>query len=722
MVDGGDSESARILLVDDNPEILALLKVFLAGEGYALTAADNGVDALLMARESVPDLILLDVDMPNMDGYEVCRRLQLDPALAFVPVIFATGLSNPEDKRLAFTAGGVDHISKPLHREDLVRKVRTHLNTTVQWAKMRPGSEGAPGTPGDRNDFVGFLRRLADTFELTPEQAGPFLETQPKRLWAALDIAGIPRADIASQMAAFLNLQFVPAMSQEQVSLGALPLAFCKANAVVPINRRGGGTAFVTSNPFDLETHESLQFAAKGQPLEILVTEPESLTRLFDESSLSSTKSESPSTTETKNAVTVLDFEPSDTAGEPENARGLEESAAQAPVVRLVNEILVNALELGASDIHIEPRRDALAVRLRRDGVLQESTSVGRELAAAVISRIKILCNLDIAERRLPQDGHARFRLLNRDVDVRVSTLPTRHGEKVVMRILDRSGMSLELSALGLDPAAIKEIRSSTHRPNGLVLLTGPTGSGKTTTLYAALQDLNAPGANIVTAEDPVEYELERVNQVEVHPEAGLTFPTVLRSVLRQDPDIILIGEIRDRETADIAVKAALSGHLVLSTLHTNDAASTIARLNDMGVEPFLLASSLQMVVAQRLLRRLCDDCKQPVALDDETLERLGCRNGEVQTFYQARGCSRCNHTGFRGRVVVVEIMVTNEALRGLISKAASTEELRKCAAQELKMSTLWENALARARAGETSLEEVVRVIGSAPSVSDPND
>ena len=389
------------------------------------------------------------------------------------------------------------------------------------------------------------------------------------------------------------------------------------------------------------------------------------------------------------------------------------DAAGEAPVIRMVNTIMVEALKTNASDIHFEAMEKTSRLRYRIDGDLVERPAPPKALHNAVVSRIKILSNLDIAEHRRPQDGRFKVKALRKEVDVRVSILPTVHGEKVVMRILDKSNLAPGLAQLGLDEYAYKAMKYAIDQPHGIILVTGPTGSGKTTTLYSCLQDLNKPEVNIVTAEDPVEYELAGVNQCHVNVAQGLTFAGILRSVLRQDPDIVLVGEIRDGETADIAVKAALTGHLVLSTLHTNDACGVIARLFDMGIQPFMLASSLILAQAQRLYRRLCPFCKQPVTVNAELLaaNKVDPAPFEGVEIFGPVGCPKCHNLGYKGRGAMMEVLPVSPKIRALIEKGGDAELLKKFALEE-GMVTLKEAGMRKVRAGLTSLQAAFEVTG----------
>ena len=395
------------------------------------------------------------------------------------------------------------------------------------------------------------------------------------------------------------------------------------------------------------------------------------------------------------------------------NLQELQQATMDAPVVTLVNAILADAAKRRCSDIHIEPYEKLFRVRFRIDGVLQEIMSPPLRLKNALVSRLKVMAGLDIAERRLTQDGRIKLKMgVGGELDIRVSILPTLFGEKVVMRLLDKSNLQLDMAKLGFDAQNLKDFQEAIHKPYGMILITGPTGSGKSTTLYSALSELNKPDVNISTAEDPVEYNLVGINQVQVREQIGLDFAACLRSFLRQDPDIIMVGEIRDLETAQIAIKAALTGHLVLSTLHTNDCPATVDRLINMGVETFLLTSSVNLILAQRLVRKICDKCKEPVEVKPEVLINLGVDSAEVSNgfpTFHGRGCNNCLETGYRGRLAIYEVMVMHEALKELILKGASAMELKR-EAVKLGMSTLRMSALQKVRQGFTTIDETIRV------------
>ena len=400
----------------------------------------------------------------------------------------------------------------------------------------------------------------------------------------------------------------------------------------------------------------------------------------------------------------------SDIISQIEDTADLLEDTSDAPIIKLVNHILSQSIKARASDIHIEPYQDSFKVRYRVDGILYDLLSPPKWIQPALTSRIKVMSKLNIAEKRLPQDGRFEVRIGSQMIDVRVSTLPIQYGERVVMRLLNKSSSIFELNEIGLSQAQLKLIKELVSSPNGIVLVTGPTGSGKTTTLYSVLSSINTPDINIITIEDPVEYQLKGISQIQVNPKIELTFARGLRSIMRQDPDVILIGEIRDRETSEIAVQSALTGHLVFSTLHTNDSASAITRLVDIGVEPFLISSSLLAVIAQRLVRVLCEHCKEPYK-PDVTLQALGVRPDRLgkYTFYRAKGCDKCFHTGYRGRIGIYEIMIMGHKLKTLIQRTYDSYQIKQ-EALKLGMVTLRRDGIEKVLKGITTIEEVIRV------------
>jgi type II secretion system protein E len=498
--------------------------------------------------------------------------------------------------------------------------------------------------------------------------------------------------------------EFEPAFAlqnSERLSKG-LTTEYLEHHAIMPIARNGGRLLTATwADVVDERALDDLRMMA-GLPVE-LVRLPEAEVR----AAIRRVYSSDDLTAEGVVAGMVDELRP---VGEIDSALDdLVMLANEAPVVKLVNLLLLEALDGRASDVHLEGYPGGLRVRYRIDGVLQDAVAPPKRLAAAVVSRLKIMAELDIAERRVPQDGRIRLRMQNRQVDVRVSTLPTLHGESVVLRLLDKEAGRIDLQDLGMAPDTEKLFVSIVSKPHGIVLSTGPTGSGKTTTLYAAVDRIRTGREKIITVEDPVEYELPGVPQVPVNEKVGLTFANALRALLRQDPDIMLVGEIRDQETADIATHAALTGHLVLSTLHTNDSATALTRLVDLGIEPYLVASTVEAVLAQRLVRRICDSCKEYVTLAPEKRTALGPGATDLDRVWEGRGCSECRGTGYRGRTGIYELLVMDDEIRMAVQQNASASHLEKLGLAR-GMRLLKEDGMRLIRAGVTTPEEVLRV------------
>ena len=490
--------------------------------------------------------------------------------------------------------------------------------------------------------------------------------------------------------------------------LELLPKETMAKRLVIPMARVGKTLTVALGDPFDLVAIDEIGTLTGLNVTPLAAPEPEIsgvLSRLFEETSQGFDMEELMRDSES-------DVQVVEESDQEQSLEEMLESAEGAPVIRMVNMILVEALRTGASDIHIEPMEKRVRLRYRVDGGLVERPGPPKNLQAAVTSRIKIMADLDIAERRVPQDGRFNIKALGKEVDLRVSVLPASHGEKVVMRILDKTALAPSLSALGLDEISEKAMKYAIEQPHGIILVTGPTGSGKTTTLYSCLQDLNKPDVNIITCEDPVEYQIEGINQVQINTDVGLSFAAALRSILRQDPDIVLVGEIRDNETAEIAIKAALTGHLVLSTLHTNDAPGAVTRLIDMGVEPFMLGSCLVLAQAQRLFRKLCTACRAPAQLSADVLKanHIDASFFEGRRVFKGVGCPRCS-SGYKGRGAIMEVLLINDVIRQGILKGFNTAQIRELARQN-GMVTLKDAGLARVRDGITSLEAALEVTG----------
>ncbi len=577
---------------------------------------------------------------------------------------------------------------------------------------------------------------------ITPEQLKKAQEEQKikgGRLESNLIRLGYIKED---ELLSFLSAQYrVPSIKISKMEINPnviklIPSSTAKKYFIIPINRVGPKLTLAMADPSNILVIDEVKFMTGFNVEPVVASETEIIDAIkkyyggggniagmgslsFEPAdySLENDKGSTDAINFDEDAVSIEDFDAL-VHGAVDNIEVVEDSSTyeevggdEGPIIKIVNGILLKAIKVGASDIHFEPYERSFRVRYRIDGVMRREMSLPIKIKNAIVSRLKIMAKLDIAEKRLPQDGRIKLRLSpTREMDFRVSTIPVLFGEKVVLRLLDKSALQLDMTKLGFEESSLRDFKNAISKPVGMILVTGPTGSGKTTTLYSALSELNKETENIVTAEDPIEYNFMGINQVQMHEEIGLTFASALRAFLRQDPDIIMVGEIRDFETAQIAVQAALTGHLVLSTVHTNDAPGTITRLIDMGIEPFLISSAVICIVAQRLVRKICTDCKEPIKVHPQLLIDLGVPPDEVKTFptYKGKGCPICNQTGYKGRIGLYEVMPLKEELKELILSRASTSEIKKEAIR-LGMKTLRQSGIIKIREGLTTIEEVLR-------------
>jgi type IV pilus assembly protein PilB len=514
-------------------------------------------------------------------------------------------------------------------------------------------------------------------------------------------------------LVSFLSKQYgMPSVNLTEIVIPSevikiIPIDVAIKYQVIPVSLRDSTLIVAMVDPSNIFAIDDIKFLT-GYRIEALVAPESSMKQALD--------LHYGTTRGLDTLLEGMETEGVEYVGEEEtvNISNLKEASEDAPVIKLVNAILTDAIKKRASDIHVEPYEKSFRIRFRMDGTLYEMMKPPLKMKNAMISRLKIMARLDIAERRLPQDGRIKLKMgKDTEMDFRVSVLPTLFGEKVVLRLLDKSNLQLDMTKLGFMDEQLGHFREAIYRPFGIVLVTGPTGSGKTTTLYSALSELNKTTENISTAEDPVEFNLGGINQVQIHEEIGLTFANALRSFLRQDPDIILVGEIRDFETAEIAIKAALTGHLVLSTLHTNDAPSTVNRLLNMGIEPFLVSSATNLILAQRLVRKICQECKEPVTISPESFVKLGVQKEEYEqykdiTFYKGKGCDICNNTGYKGRLALYEVMPISEPIKELILQGASAIDIKREAIHQ-GLQTLRRSGISKLLGGVTSLEEVLK-------------
>jgi general secretion pathway protein E len=521
-------------------------------------------------------------------------------------------------------------------------------------------------------------------------------ETLDRLAAVLLKLGSISEADLAAEMAAFSGLPLAaPNESLRMIADDSIGIvdSFMRAHELVPLSTDESGIRIACWDALDEYAEKAIAFACERPFAWTIATRSQIQQALTSSGSL---------------AAAVADARSGTVTYEDEEIERLKDLASDAPVIRLVQRVIDDAVLQKASDIHLEASENALHVRFRLDGLLREIEQHPREFAPSVVSRIKVMAGLNIAERRLPQDGRIRVTVHSKDVDLRVATSPTLHGESVVLRILDRQDVALDFDALGFDAPMKSHLRSVIGRPHGIVLVTGPTGSGKTTTLYAALKEINTPDKKILTVEDPVEYVLTGINQVAVKPQIGLTFASALRSFLRQDPDVMMVGEIRDRETAEIAIQAALTGHLLLSTLHTNTAAAAITRLLDMGIDDYLLTSTLHLILGQRLVRKLCERCREPYHPTDDARQRFNIEQDRPLTWYRPVGCSGCQG-GYKGRTTIVEALPMSDAVRAKVLARADAHQIEQVAIEE-GMRTMFVHGIERVHAGLTTAEEILRV------------
>ena len=566
--------------------------------------------------------------------------------------------------------------------------------------------------------------RIADALVedglLTPGQVAELLEKQKKEgirfIKLVVEKSYITEQDLAVCMGRVLNtppvnvLRITPAPEVADL----IPRDLANNYKVFPVARLGNRLYLAMADPLNVLAVDDVKRLTKLEVYPLIAAEKAILDRIANIDTARTTSMEDIIKESAEQAEAEAEAESlvlTTESAEKTDLTQLASSSEEAPVIKLANLILVQAIKDRASDIHIEPFETMVRLRYRIDGSLMDMPPPPKNLQVALASRLKVMCSLDISERRLPQDGRMRVRVGGRDIDLRVSFLPTVHGEKCVLRVLDKSNLSASMDKLGIDAETYVRFKAAVDAPHGLILVTGPTGSGKTTTLYSALNELNSPQFNIITVEDPVEFQLPGVNQVPVKKEIGLTFANALRSILRQDPDIIMIGEIRDTETAEIAVESALTGHQVLSTMHCNDAPGAIARLDDMEIAPFLISSAVILSCGQRLMRRICNNCKEPVSYPDKMFMDLGINPADFEgaTLFRGRGCDRCKSSGYMGRLAIIEAMTMSDEIRKMIIKRASAQELGKVAIEQ-GMKTLRMVALEKAREGLSTLEQTLLV------------
>ncbi len=710
------SQNPYVLIVDDDPLILLIIQGMLLRGGYQAVCVPSARQALQEIHKREPGLILLDVLMPEMDGYEFCAHLQQNSETAYIPVIFLSSLEDEQSKSKAFSVGAVDYLVKPVDGGLLVQKVQAHLQMNPRWLELRQGTEGTAERT-DLPDFTKFKEFLSRKFSLSPEREKKLISLSSSQIYSLSSEMGISNRQAAMSMADFLQLPYLPRIIPDEVSLGVLPSPFCKNHSVVPIKGNRSKPAFVLSNPFDWELIDTLRkFTRRGGPLEILVTELGSIESLFQGNG----KGEQHSFE--GNDGFLLD--PDQKEKSPSKAiTGKSHNPNEIPPVHsLTDYLLESAVTEKASDIHIEPKENEVIVRLRIDGNMGDFLTLEKRKGIRLISRFKALAQMDIAERRKPQDGSMEAFVHQKALKLRLTTTSTPSGESLIIRVLEPGKKPMSLKALGMSPGQIKLMDQLAIRNQGLILVVGPTGSGKTTTIYGLLSQIDCQTRSLISVEDPVEYRIPLANQQQVHNKAGVTFEALLKSSVRQDPDILFIGEVRDPFSAKIAMDFASTGHLTFSTLHTSNATTAIFRLERLEISRGTMADSILAIVAQRLLRKLCPFCKRTEPITLEEVDQIAPFRQEIPTHIaHPVGCDRCNQTGYSGREGIHEVIHCDANVARMIRVGDSISEIREYVYQRGDQ-LISQGALERVKNLTFSLKEVYEkvLVEEKPSGSGP--
>ncbi len=699
----------RILVVDDEPVVRDSIRRILA-EGHEVVEAANGHEALEKARAGGdrPDLILLDVRMPGIDGYEVCARLQGIPDLCNVPVIFVTALDSDQDRERAFAVGAVEYVEKPFEREALLEVIRTHLDRGREWREIRSDrprrrSWLLPST------FAAFRQHLVGVVQASEAQEEACAAVGPKDFYAMALILRISTDQLARYLARFLDLPFVDRVQPEELGLGVLPRAFCEANAVLPMADRSVAVA----NPFDWELMETLERSVwKHGESRVVIADPDRIRGLCRGG--------------TPTAPVSGMMEMQTISLEPDT--NVHAAPSTEDALAAVNRILRDAIAEEASDIHLEPKTDHTLVRFRLDGEMHDIRKVDPTVAMRAISRLKALAGMDIAERRKPQDGALLANLGKREFKLRLATSSTTRGETLVIRLLEPRAAAVPLDKLGMTAKQSQALRSLADRHQGMILVVGSTGSGKSTTIFTLLSAVDGRSRSIMSVEDPVEYRIPYANQQQVREQAGVTFEALLRSAMRQDPDILFLGEIRDPYSARAALDFASSGHLTVSTLHSSNATTAIFRLERLGVERTTMSDSITAIVAQKLLRKLCEHCREIGPPTESEAEKLLPFTGKVpEKVARPRGCPACRETGYRGREGVFEVLHFDPEVAHMVREGAPIANIRRFCAERGDYLVV-RHALDKVRKGIFSIQDVhehilleeMMVLGKTDSRSGP--
>jgi type II secretory ATPase GspE/PulE/Tfp pilus assembly ATPase PilB-like protein/DNA-binding response OmpR family regulator len=660
------SFEALILCIDDNRDSLNLLEKILTGAGYTVITVTDGKQGIIEARNRKPDLILLDIVMPGMDGYEVCSHLQGNPETAYIPVIFLTALDGETDRTKAFAVGAVDYLVKPAPKDILLTKTEEQLKTRNRWKKLKENVTSSNVIVHPAN-FPRFKESIIDRLNLSKKNRDILMATLPPNIYKICDLTGIPERQMTMWMADFLSLQILSPINPANLLLGIIPASFARENHVVAMEDEKTGRSFILSNPFDWMLFDTLKKFFGLQPaMTLYLSEPRHIELLFEQpvdplSKPSESRSGKPAETETEPTVNITTAD-----------------VVKGPIVTLANNILSTAASERASDIHIEPKVDQTLVRFRIDGDMRDMYSVNNSTGIMLISRLKAISGLDITERRKPQDGAVETVIAGRTFKIRLATTSTPAGESLIARLLEPDVKAKKLQTLGMTDDQVRMMIDFSKRHQGFILIVGPTGSGKTTTIYSLLSHIDCHTRSLISVEDPVEYRIPFANQQQVNEKGGVSFDTLLKSSVRQDPDILFIGEVRDNISARIAMDFASTGHLTISTIHTSNATTAIFRLERLGVSRGIIADSVIAIVAQRLIKKLCPACRAVKPISDQEREQLRPFAMEMpsETAHPV-GCPQCSQIGYIGREAVYEIINFDSDVVDMVRSEKSISEIR---------------------------------------------
>jgi type IV pilus assembly protein PilB len=650
-----------ILCVDDDEVTLKLLDRLIKNAGWDVITAESGRDAIEKVKKTRPNIILLDIMMPEMDGYQVCSKLQKNNETSYIPVIFVTALGKEQDKARAFSVGATDYLVKPIKKDDLLQKIRKHIKTDTQWKELRKNARRwrEKLLP---SEFLQFKEFLFTQIALEPEKWYKFSNLPPQKIYLISGAVKISKSKIAQLIAKFLKVPYLSKINTDHIRLGVLPTIYCKSNHVVPVRNASVKDGFVLSNPFDWDILDNLmKLPGIGKRFEFMITEPGNIDWLFEHGEPAGAKPTFP-TKERRKAIRLVS----------------KSEIKEKPIIHISNILLGRAVKERASDIHIEPKELDTVVRFRIDGDLKDIVTIKKNTGIKLISRYKIIGGLDIAERRKPQDGTFAAIIDERTFNFRISTTSTPDGESLVMRMLEPYAKPKDLTELGMTEKQVNTLISCANRNAGLILVVGGTGSGKTTTVYSLLSKIDIQIRSLMSVEDPVEYRIPLANQHEVNEKAGITFDALLKASVRQDPDILYMGEIRDSYSAKIGIDFASTGHLSITTLHTPNATSAIFRLERLGIDRRIMADTILAVVAQELIKKLCGHCKEIVPISQEEVEMLSPFTDDIPSMVaHPVGCPRCNNTGYYGREGLYEILSFDLKVSEMVRTGISIAEIR---------------------------------------------